>query len=248
MRKSIVELIEKIKPLLKKGLTNKEIAKELNVSKNSVANLVERYLGGNRNYIKRIAKHKHLRKPVMLYFLNHTAKETCEFFNLKESEFKSLTTVCYKLDEFKKIRKDKKRVFRKWNASELKFMIQSIGLIPREEIGNKLGRGKWRVIKEKLQKLGISVKTIHGMTLSVYRKTFNQEPSLFIQTRTGPTSENNKSYYKIIPWFVLKEEIDTGFINCHDVMKTYIEAMYLFQEWIYEGNVLNKMTELLESN
>lgn len=238
--------------LIESGLNNVEIAKEFGKTRSTIQLAARRYFKGNPNYRIKITKHIHLRLPVFQYFLNHTWDETKNHFKLTDTELKSIFSAGYGTESLKALRKDK-RCKRKWDAKDLVFMLQRVGLVRRETIGKKLGRGKDRVIKEKLQKLGVNSKTLQGMTLSTYRKNFGQEPSFLIETRAGPCGGFTgkftlKGKFKIIPWVVLRDELKKGVIKTPELINTYIESMAMFQDWIFQGDVLNKMLKIVETN
>lgn len=231
--------------LIKDGLTNREISEIIGKPLTAIAIKSQRIFGGNPNYRIKRTKHKHLRRSVMTYFLNHTAQETMKKFKLTESEFKSLCTVSYKMPELKHLRKCKKRRDA-WSGREYQFMLQHSGLMPRDWIGKKLKRGSPVCIKEKLQQLNISSRTLNGITLSQYRSAFGKDPDFYIKTKAGPKGGiSQSSHFKIIPWVYLQEELRAQRLRAPKIFVQLVETMSLFQEWIYEGNVLKKMSKIV---
>lgn len=234
--------------LIEQGLTNVQIGKEFSMNTSTIQLASKRYFNGNPNYRNKKTKHKHLRKPVFEYFLNHTWSETKEKFKLTDSELKSVFTVGYRDNSLKSLRKDT-RCRRLWDTKDTIFLLQRAGLIRREKIGMALGRGKDRVIKEKLMKLGVNTKTIQGMTLSSYRKNFGQEPSFAISTKAGPSGGIQSGMFKIIPWVILREELNNNKIIVPKIFADYIKTMALFQEWIFEGqDVIRKMLKIIKDD
>lgn len=240
--------------LIESGMNNVEIASELGKSRSLIQLAARRYLGGNPNYRLKKTKHRHLREPVFKYFLDHTWQETMERFKLTESELKSLFTVGYRMPELAHLRKDT-RVREAWSAEALIYMLQRVGLVRREKIGEHLKRGNHvRVIKEKLRQLGVNSKTLQGMTLSTYRRNFGQEPSLLIQTKAGPGGGHTGKFdligkFKIVPWVILRKELELGLIQTPKLFEDYIKAMALFQDWIFRGgNIVRKMHKIINES
>lgn len=227
--------------LIKDGLTNREISEIIERPFAAIAIKAQRIFGGNPNYRMKITKHKHIRKDVMTYFLNHTAEQTKDKFKLTQSEFKSVCTISYKIPELKHLRKDKRR-HDAWSAKEFKFMLQHSGLMPRDWIAKKLKRGGHEAVRGKLELLNISSRTINGITISQFRVAFQKEPGFYLSTKAGPNGGITKSsHFKIIPWVYLNQEIKIGNLQAPRIFIQLVESMALFQEWIFEGNALNKM-------
>lgn len=199
-------------------------------------------------YGKWNAKHSHLREPVMRYFVTHSWDETKKKFNLTESELKSLFTVGYRDPKLAHLRKDT-RVKREWNTSDLKFLLRHSGIMPREWIGKKLKRGNAHsCIKERLNKLGISSKSINGITISQFRDAFGCDPDFFIQTKAGPTRGiHGSTYWKLVPWTYLNREIKSGRLKTAESFALVIETMAIFQDWIFEGNAVKKLQAIAKS-
>lgn len=187
------------------------------------------------------AKHSHLRELVMTYFLDHTWEETRKKFKFTQSELKSLFTVAYRDPKFAHLRKDT-RTKREWNTKDYKLLLQNSGIMPREWIGKKLRRGNAHsCIKERLQKLGVSSKNLNGITITQFREAFGNEPEFYIQTKAGPGRNGTPTYYKIIPWVWLDQEIKAKRLKTAKIFKDLIKSMALFQNWIFEGEALEKL-------
>lgn len=227
--------------LIESGHTYNEIYGLMpNRTKESIRIKAQRFFGGCK--VKSHTKHKHLRESVFKYFLNHTAKETMKKFKLNRSEFKSIFTVGYRDPKLKHLRKDKRNKD-KWNSHHYKILLQNAGLKSRSEIAELIGKGNVNsCIKERLQRLGLRSKNVNGVTLSQYRNAFKKEPDFYIQTKAGPGRGNNSStHWKIIPWVILKKEINNKEIEAPEIMKILIETMAMFQEWIFEGKTKGLM-------
>lgn len=228
--------------LLESGHSYKEISQILGRPKSGVAIKSLRLFGGMGKDPR--LKHKHLREPVMRYFLTHTAEETRKKFKLTQSEFKSIFTVGYRDPKFKHLRKDKRNKG-EWKTKHYKILLQNAGLKPREEIAKMIGKGNVNsCIKERLRKLKISSKSLNGITMSQYREAFGKEPSFYIQTKAGPTSGlHGASHWKIIPWVYLEKEIKEKRIKAPQITKDLVKSMALFQNWIFEGKAYEKLVE-----
>lgn len=190
------------------------------------------------------SKHSHLREPVMRYFMSHTAEETQKKFKLTQSEFKSITTVSYRDPKLKHLRKDK-RNHNPWSAREFKFMLQHAGLKPRAWIAKRLKRGGPLGIKDRLETLGIASKSVNGITLSQFREAFGKEPGFYLETEAGPgRGKYSATYYKIIPWVWLDQEIKARRLKTAPVFRQLVCSMAMFQEWIFDGDALDKLQRI----
>lgn len=259
MKDSFYWKSDQIKEVLRLALTgdvlNKDIAAKFDrkpaaitflLKKHGVKNQAARKIVGKSN-----SKHSHLREKVMRYFLNHTKDETCKKFGLLDREIKSLFTIGYRLPEFKHLRKDK-RNHKSWTVDEYKFLLQHCGLKSRDWIAKKLKRGGELGIKDRLDILNISSKSINGLTISQYRVLFGKNPEFYLQSSAGPhrklkSRKNSASYYKIIPWVYLNEQIKLKRLKTVDPMIKLINSMALFQNWVFEGNALVKMKKIVRS-
>lgn len=189
-------------------------------------------------------KHAHLRESAMRYFVTHTAEETEKKFKLTHSEFKSLMTYGYRDKTLLHVRKDKRR-HDSWTAYEFKFLLQHSGLMPREWIAKKLKRGGLEAIRGKLEQLSIASKSVNGLTLSQFREAFNKEPDFYLQTKAGPgQGKYNATYFKIIPWVWLDQELKAKRLKTHKIFRKLIASMALFQEWFFDGDALIKMQRI----
>ncbi len=234
--------------LIHAGLTNKEIASEMGKSVAAISIKARRVWNGNPNYRKNITKHKHLHEPLLKYYLNHSAEECQRKFNLTKSEFKSCLTYAYKKPELKHLRKDTRRRDA-WTAKEYRFLLAHAGLMPRNWIARKLNRGGHLGIKDRLDLLGISSQNLNGLTISKFRILFNQDPRFYLQTKAGPQRKtksraNSASYYKIIPWVWIDQEIKAKRLQAPEMYQKMIASMAMFQEWIHGGNALRKMKRI----
>ena len=239
------EFAQRIRKGRSRGLTDVEIAKEMSVKVNAVRVYRLRHIGHNKNYQQRIIKHKPLREKVMRYFLTHSADQCMRRFKLSLSEFKSLQTLSYRMPELKHLRKDSRRKD-KWDEYEIKTMLQHIGLRPLKVIAKIIDRGNSRVIKEKLQNLGVKApKYLNGLTLSRYRSLFGVEPEFLIETDAGPNGGIfGESYFKIIPWVYINDQILQKEINPPKIIKRWVLAMADFQEWVHDGDAYANLMDI----
>ena len=165
----------------------------------------------------------------MEYFQNHTFKETCERFNLTESEMKSLQTAAYRMPELAHLRKDTRRKDA-WTIKELKFMLKRAGIIERKNIGKHLGRGFSTVIKEKCQLLNCrGVRYINGLPLRLASLIVPDIQG--IKTLAGAPGPNGCCHVTIVLWTELEKKIKYKRINPE--IRAAIKAMARFQKWIF---------------
>lgn len=239
---SIIGEKDRIQKLLEQRKSNKEIADILGTSYATVAIFVRRHLGGNPYK----TKHKHLREPVMKYFLKHTAQETICKFKLTSSEFKSIMTVGYKMPEFAHLRKDT-RMKEPYTLKSLLLLFQLSGFVQRDCIAKAIGRSNSRVIKEKMQNLGLnSTKNMNGITFSQYVDVFGDEPKQFIRTQAGPFNSLRDYFFRLVLWSDIDNWLKDGLIRTDDVMNAYVSAMATFQRWFFKTeNIKPKVKRLM---
>lgn len=240
------EVLDKIKYFVEKGFTDIEISKELDMGKNSVSLLRQRYVGPNSNYINKNTKHKHLHKKALTIFKDNSFEETARKLNLSISEMKSCFSSAYRNKHLKHIRKDKRRKDN-WSNKELKKMLQMIGLRPRHIIAEKIKRGNARVIKEKLRHVGlVAPKYLNGLTVSKYRKMFNVDPDFYLVTDAGPgRGKHSATFFKIVPWIYIQDQINSNEINPEKIIKKWVNAMAELQEWVHENNAYANLLEIV---
>lgn len=248
------ELDARLISLSKKKLFATEMAKELGKRPASVRFRMHKL--GIESSITRAAerygkwniKHQHLREAIMIYYQTHTRESTAKKFGLTNSELKSVFTNGYKIAELKHLRKDS-RLKSGWSAKQLQFLLQHAGLRPRKWIMTKLGRGTNVChIKERMQTLGISSRTLQGITLSQFRQAFNQEPEFYLKTDAGPDGGPKGTLptrWKIIPWVWLDQELKAKRLKTAKEFAILVSARATFQEWIFEGNALRKMKRIV---
>lgn len=216
--------------------------KKLGLARSKDRACAERIGGWNK-------KHAHLRLPALRFYQTHSAQETAKRFRLTDREFKSLITATYKKPEWKKYRKET-RTHEAWSTKELKFLLQHAGLRPRKWIMAKIGRGNNVChIKERMQQLGVSSRTLQGITLSQFRKAFGQEPAFYLQTDAGPDGGPKSALptrWKIIPWVWLEQELKAKRLKTAKEFRLLVSARATFQEWIFGGNALKKMKRIVK--
>lgn len=218
--------------LLKSGrYTNKEIAQKMSLTQNQIQTKANALGYINQTYLKRITKHKHLRKKVMTYFLTHSFEETRVKFGLSSSELKSIQTVSYRDPKLAHLRKDNRRKDR-WTLEETLFLLRNSGIREREWIAKKINRSNARNIKERMQKYNAGTKFLHGIPITWARELWpNGKFSNIIHTKAGPSGEGGIWRFKIIPWheclkFAKKHETPLEILYG-------IRAMIRFQEFIF---------------
>jgi hypothetical protein len=169
-----------------------------------------------------------------------------EKFKLTKSELKSLQTVSYGDPLLSHLRKDT-RNHAPWSTRELKFLLQHAGLKPREWIARKLKRGNAVCVKERLQTLGVSSRSLNGITLTQFISAFGRRPDFCLQTKAGPGPGRGgtPTYYKIIPWVYLEQELKSRRLKTAKSFRQLVRSMALFQEWVFEGDALEKMKRIV---
>ncbi len=197
------------------------------------------------------SKHSHIRGSAMRYFLTHTREQTRKKFGLTESEIKSLFTVGYRLPEFRHLRKET-RLHSPWSAKQLQYLLTHAGLIPRKEILRHVKRGNnVCCIKERLQALGLSSRTLQGITLSQFREAFGKDPEFYLATTAGPDGGAKGTLptrWKIVPWVWLNEQIKSKKLKAPKEFCLLVETRAMFQEWIFEDNALAKMKRIIRKD
>jgi len=213
--------------MIKEGVPNVDIREEIGI--NPQYYIKKNY--GSRKFTR--TKHKHLRKEVMVYFQEHSFEETMNKFNLNKGQLKSLFTVCYRISEFKHLRKDKRQNHRRvWTPEEIIKMLNMCGIKSRQEIADKLDRGNARVVKEKLMKLGISTRNVNGMNLQLFKSFFGCNPLRYTDTTAGPPLRN---CFKIVLWYDIDNWIKEGLLECPKIMRDIIEIYAMFQLWRFSA-------------
>lgn len=229
--------------ILEGDKTYYKIAEIMGRSRNSVVGEAGRLGLKNPFYMRSKTKHKHLREPVLKYFLNHSTEECQERFNLTASEFKSLCTVAYKDPNLKHLRKDKRRND-VWSSKELVFFLQHAGLQPRAWIAKKLKRGTKESIKECQFRLKTgSTKYINGIPLKWAKELFNQDFEA-VKTNAGPVGCSDFRFV-IVPWCVLSTRLQND-PSISQEMKSMLRAMHMFQGWIHGTRRSNEIVESIK--
>lgn len=225
------KIILKIKSLLDSGMTNPEIARAMGMSRPSVAIIVERQLGGNPNYMKRIRKHAHLHGDVLKYRLTHNDEETMKQFNLTSSELKSCLTYAYRRPEFKSLRKDTRR-HDAWTPEQLIKMLRYAGILRRSSIASIIERGGERVVKEKMASLNVATRNVNGANIGQFRRLFGCEPSYMIRGEAGPGSTKTNRFV-IVPWFHMVEMYRSS-PHSKSTLKA-LECYAMFAQYVWGG-------------
>lgn len=220
--------------LIEAGFTNVMIADIMKKPRTGVQVKAFRMYGGNPNYMKKHTKHAHLRGQVFEYFMKHSWDETKEKFNLTQSELKSVFEVGYRDPKYKHLRKDTRRKD-VWTTKDYLTLLRFAGLKQRTWIATKLKRGGVHAIKDRLKRLGLSSKSLQGITLSQYRAAFLSEPKRYIQTEAGPNRSGMPTRFKIITWVDLNKWLRSGEIHAPEIFKIHVSAMARFQEWVWNG-------------
>lgn len=195
-------------------------------------------------------KHVHLQGPVISYYQKHSFAETAKRFGLTLSEMKSCLTYAYKNPDLLGIRKATND-HSPWSTKHLKFLLRHCGLRPRTWVAKQIGRGNDVCIKERLQRLGLSSRTLQGITLSQFMQAFGKRPDFYLQTDAGPKGISGKwsiaPHWKIVPWVWLDQELKAKRLKTAPEFRQLVSARAMFQEWIFEGNALRKMKRIVKA-
>lgn len=216
-------------------------------------------------------KHAHLRGQAMRYYLTHSFEETREHFGLTRSNMKSLLTVCYRLPEYRHLRKEW-RPHSAWSSEDWRFMVKTVGIQPREWIARKLKRGEtYNSVKDALAKFRGYGKYMNGMPIGWAMHLFDDRAlELKIKTKAGPTGGDRGCFhYRIIPWVTCERLIREGRtrpllgkgkctasrkrtaprVKVSEEVKSGVRAMAEFQRWIYgtrsERRILKQIHSVL---
>jgi hypothetical protein len=199
-------------------------------------------------------KHAHLREDVLKYFLTHSFEETAKHFGLTLNEMKSCMSNGYMDPNLKHLRKEW-RPHSAWTTKDWVFMVQNVGIQPREWIGKKLKRGNtYNSVKDALAKFRGLGKYMNGMPWGWTQELFGLDAHRFsILTKAGPSGDRGQFYYRILPWVTAARLIETGKtrpilgkgkvtrerrasaprVEVHPEVASGIRAMAEFQRWIY---------------
>lgn len=196
----------------------------------------------NKAYINQKTKHKHLREPVMRYFLTHTWEETRVRFGLTRSELKTIFTVSYRDPKLSHLRKDRRRKD-PWTIKETLALCQNAGLISRREIARRLNRGSMHAVKEAASRLNSSTRYLNGIPLNLAQLIDPQIRG--IKTRAGAPGPNGKCHFNLIPWVVLEDVIKRRGCRVPEEIQIGVKALASFQRFIYgetsSAAIVNKM-------
>lgn len=225
-----------IASMLESGKTNVEISQKLNRAVTSVSVYVRNRFGGNPSYLKKKTKHAHLHEKVLKYFFNHSFEDTAKYFELTQSELKSCMTCAYRQPHLKYLRKDDRINHRRfWTEKEIITMLRMCGIFSRHKIAEVLDRGNERVIKEKLNKLGVASRNINGLNLAQFRNGFGVDCVKFVRGNAGPSGGRGQFFFKIVLWVDVEKMIDRGEIETFNFYEKLIKTMASFQRWIWGG-------------
>lgn len=236
--------IKRLKDLVRsEKYTYAEIAEKMKKSRNSIAVKSQKLGLKNPTHRRRMLKHKHLRKPVMEYFVTHTPEETIKKFEITMSEFKSIMTCGYRCPEFKHLRKDTRRND-PWSFDETMFLIRHAGIQEREWIAKKLKRGTMQSVKEALSRMNTNSRYTHGLPYKLASQLLGREVD-FIQTKAGPISEHQSFRYKVVPWVVLFSKSKRT-KDMPDHIRACLSAMAKFQMFIMGTKTIKETVKQLE--
>lgn len=184
-------------------------------------------------------KHAHLREPLLIYYLTHSAKQCQKKFNLTPSEFISCLTNAYKDPQLAHIRKDT-RTHAPWSLNDWLFALQHCGLQELGWISHKMGRSqksKRYAVKEKIASVGGgTTRFLNGMPISWAQELWphiNFDDKA-IKTKSGPTGGNfsGNFRFKLIPWVDI-EKIASKQKTPEHIMRC-LRAMATFQRFIFQ--------------
>jgi transposase len=235
--------------LVKTGnFLNKEIAEKLGRSPYSISYRLRKFgiknTASSKVYGKWNKKYSdEFRKKVIAYFRNHNARETAEKFKISHGQTIGILETSRRSGLLPPKFKDQRNK-KPWTASDYQFLLAHAGLMPRDWIAKKLNRGGLLGIKDRLELLGVSSKSLNGITLSQFREAFGTEPDFYLQTKAGPGRGGTPTYYKIIPWVWLDGEIRARRLHAPEPMRKLVRSMALFQDWVHDGDALKKMKRI----
>lgn len=225
MAKLTTSQIQTIKMLARQGFSKAEVSRKTGVSVARLGNLGSSVKFQN-GQVTRFKEVKAKKVEIHLYRLKHGTAKTAKKFKLTPGQISHASQMATKrnpdLPRFDNRRRDP------WSAKELTYLLKYAGIKSRQEINEKLKRGKTDiVIKEKLDKLGVSSKNMNGISFLQFQNIFGEQPELFV----------NGTRFKIIPYCYIVKFIRRKRIKIDDSLRIYFETMATFQKWIHGGNL-----------
>ena len=188
------------------------------------------------------------RKKVIETFKNNTAKETAQKLGITENQVESIMETSRRKGLVSPRFKDKRNKH-PWTFQEKLSLIRMAGILNRNEIGKRLNRDGQRNIKERMRNdFKSGTKFLHGMPLTWVKELIPMElADRLIQTKAGPSGQNNQFCFKIVPWVDM--ETVTYAIKLDPTLVSLIRSMAKFQRFIYQEDadwrVLCKIKKLL---
>lgn len=178
------------------------------------------------------AKHAHLRRPVLEFYLTHSAGETQKKFGLTAREFKSLLTVSYRDPKMTDLRKDTRR-HDPWSFDEIVFLLRHAGLRERRWIAAKLNRGGVDAVKEMVARLGANTRYINGLPKRLAEELVGHEVHGF-KVNAGPDGRHAGIDCRpiIVPWVRLYYEAKRSQTTPAHLVDA-LRAMARFQQRIH---------------
>lgn len=229
-----------------------EIAEQMSVKVNLVRHYARRMALKQGPRVKaRFAewnsKHKHLREPVMKFFVTHTWNQTRDFFGLTDSELKSIFTVGYRDKKLAHLRKDRRR-HDNWTERELLFLVRHSGLMPRDWIAKKLNRGTMQSTKECLYRLNTSSKHMNGLPERLANLIVPIPVGVSIKTKAGAPGPNGECHIRLVPWTALEDAIKGKQVKSD--IRLAIKALARFQRWVHKAptnsSVMRKLKRIAD--
>lgn len=181
--------------------------------------------------------HKHLRKPLLIYYMKHSREECMKHFNLTLSEFKSCLTQAYREGSWKALRKET-RTHEPWSIDTWFFILRRCGILERKVIAKLSGRStseRFHSIKEKMKNSGGgNTKFLNGLPFTWAKQIWPGDlirPAV-IKTQSGPTGVRCKFRFLIIPW--IEAERLSAVFHTDETVKRCISGMAQFQRFVHQ--------------
>lgn len=182
-------------------------------------------------------QHKHLRGPLLKYYLKHSKEECMKHFKLTASQFKSCLTAAYREGSLAHIRKET-RTHEPWDTGTWLFVLRRCGLLERKKIAKLSGRSteeRFHSIKEKMKNSGGgNTKFLNGIPLSWANQIWPNDliSHVAVKTQSGPTGRRGEFRFLLIPW-VEAERLSEVFHTDKNV-KRCISSMAKFQRFVHQ--------------
>ncbi len=239
---------DEIEILLDEGLTNPEISEVLGFDLGVVRRFVRSEYGGNKNFMKRHTKHKHLRAEALRMKTKERLgdNEIMRNLNLTKSELLSCLHKAYHDPSLSHLRVSPYKV-KPWTDEDTLFLLRWSGILPISEIAKHVKGGvSVPAVKGKLAKLKVCSTNINGISVKQFEKLFNKLPEYYIETAAKTPGIGDKKF-QLVPWAFVEELLKKKKIRQSKIIREYVYSMAKFQKWLHGDNYWYSMTKSINT-